>query len=94
MPKVKLGKLEKIKIEKIKREAKEFRKELENRIITLIVSAFGFVTALAWNDAMTSWINTFIKPGDVWYYKIINAIIITLISAIVIYLIVKFSRRK
>ena len=82
------------KLSRIKKEAEEFKKELESRIITLIVSAFGFVAALAWNDAIKSTIDTFIHPEDVWYYKIINAIIITIISVAIIYLVMKFSKKK
>ena len=80
------------KISKIEKEAMKFRKELWNRIITLIISAFGFVAALAWNDAIKSSVETFIKAEDVWYYKIINAIVVTIISVAVIYSLTKFSK--
>lgn len=79
---------------KIKESAKKFRMELKKSISTAIVAAFGFLTALAWRDAINSWV---IKISEVSPIKgnLISAIIITIISVIGILIVTKiFSINK
>lgn len=58
---------------------KEFRKEVK----TLVITSFGFVTALAWNDAITSLIQKYIPTQSEWYFMLLKAIVITLIAVLV-----------
>ena len=58
-------------------------RKFENQLNTLLISAFGLVAALSWNEAIQSLIQTFIPVGSEWPYKILNAVIITLIAVLV-----------
>ena len=62
--------------DKQRRVMTEFKKQLN----TLIISAFGFVAALAWNDAIQSLVSAYIPSENAWPYLILNAVIITLIA--------------
>lgn len=70
-----------------KKKAKESISEVEmqvvNKILTLVMSALGFVAALAWNDAIQTTFNNFFgKQSELWA-KYIYAVILTGIVVIV-----------
>ena len=72
------------------KKAKRFTNIFEDRVKTLIVSAFGFVAALSWNDAVRSLINAYIpQDQNAWPYLFLNAIVVTIVVAIVIIVISK-----
>lgn len=52
-----------------------------NKIIKLIISSFGFITALAWNDAFQNFFkkNKYLNSYGPWVYAIIITIITVLI---------------
>ena len=60
-------------------------------IISSIITSLGLIIALFWNDAIRSAIETIIKPGDKLSMKFYAAIIVTIISAFVIYIIYKLD---
>ncbi len=59
---------------------------------TLMIAAFGFVAALAWNDAIQSLFKTFIGEINQIWAKFIYALIITLVVVIVVSKIEKYSK--
>jgi small-conductance mechanosensitive channel len=66
---------------------KSLRQQTESQVLTLITASFGFVAALAWNQAVQDIINTTLKPlfgkniGAI--FSLIYAIIVTVIVVIV-----------
>jgi TRAP-type C4-dicarboxylate transport system permease small subunit len=56
-------------------------------IVALMTAAFGFVAALAWNDAIQTVIRTIFPADDDPTGKLIYAVIITIIAVIAIILI-------
>jgi len=69
--------------------------EFKERVITLIISAFSFVAALSWNDA----IKTFIKEitpfeQNEWPYLFLNAIFVTAIATIAIWIVSRAKKEK
>lgn len=58
---------------------KETQKETRKTMVTLIVSSFGLVTALAWNDAIQSFFNLVFPKSGGLVGKFIYAIFITII---------------
>jgi len=74
----------------INHEVLKFSKVFKNNLVTLLISAFGMVAALSWNDAIKNAIDVLI-PGKTFVYKFYAAITITLFSLIVIYFISKLK---
>jgi hypothetical protein len=54
-------------------------------IKTSIVTAFTIATALIWKDVIIDGIKIFVPQGDVFFYKLVAAIIATLIIIVAIY---------
>lgn len=46
----------------LKREAKQFQKEFAERLLKLVTSGFGLVSALAWNELIKEVIKTYVEP--------------------------------
>lgn len=78
---------------KIKESAKHFSGEVRKSISTAIIAAFGLLTALAWKDVISEFVNTLMGSSPV-QGLLINAIIITIISVVAIMLITKFLAEK
>ena len=68
----------------IKREA-ILNKEIKTRMITIVTTAMTVVAALFWQTAITDTIKAFIPVGGVWSYEIIVALIVTAITAWLVY---------
>jgi hypothetical protein len=69
-------------------EKKSFKKELLEQMLTLSTAAFGLVAALAWNEAIKTFVDQFIQPyfpDTAIYYKFFYAIIVTLLAVIITY---------
>ena len=71
------------------------RKEVRKHIITAITAGFGFLIALSWKDAITTWVNSI-----VYYFKVsgnlsqlIAALIVTVVSVIGIVVASKFEEK-
>lgn len=69
-------------------EKKSFKKELFEQMLTLSTAAFGLVAALAWNEAIKSFVDQYIQPyfpNTAIYYKFFYAVIVTLLAVIITY---------
>lgn len=75
-----------------KQEKERFSEKFKTTMLTLVVSAFGFVAALSWNDAIKSSIETLIPPANSVVYKFLAAIIATTIAVAATYFISKISK--
>lgn len=78
----------KINREKIKQEAKNFRREIKKAFSTAIIAALGFLTALEWREVLMEYIEKVERFSPI-QEKIFTAILVTLFSTIIIFLIVK-----
>ena len=72
----------------VEKHAEEFN--IMGAMITLIVSAFGFVAALFWRDAIRSAIDELIPTGQGLVYQFIVAIGVTIGAVIIIFILVKY----
>lgn len=79
---------QKTKIRRLREQLKDLRDETKVRISTLITSAFGFVAALFWRDAIQALLSqTFgVNPGQgFWLVQIGIALVVTVMAVIVIF---------
>jgi len=73
---------------KIKKESEKISREVKDKTLGFIVTAFGLVAGLAWNEAIQSLIKSFftIDKDSLWA-KFIYAVVMTLVLVfITIYL--------
>jgi len=75
----------------IRNELKEFWKRFGANLATLIVSAFGLVAALSWNDAIKDAITVLLPSEKTLYYKFYVAILVTFIAVFATYFISKLK---
>jgi len=72
-----------------------FHKEFKKHTTVAILAAFAFLIALAWRDFFSDLVNYLIKnfglSGEVYLYKLISAVLITLIAVIGIIIISKIN---
>ena len=66
--------------------------EFKKQIATLIASAFGFVAALQWNEAIKEWLKPIISNGSGAIALTESAVVVTVIAVVVIYLIGKIKK--
>lgn len=78
----------------IGKELREFRKVFKDNFITLIVSAFGVVAALSWNEAIKEAILGLFPSKGLLVSKLYTAIAVTLISIMVTYLLSKLKTQS
>ncbi len=64
---------------------------LAGAVGALIISAFGFVAALFWRDAIQALINEFVPEGQGIIYSFIAAILVTIIAVMAIFVIKKMN---
>jgi cytoskeletal protein RodZ len=69
----------------INHEVSKFTKAFRENFITLIISALGLVSALSWNDAIKSAINTLFPTASDLIYKFYVAVVVTIISVVITY---------
>lgn len=60
----------------------------------LATAAFGFVAALAWNEAVKGVIDKFIAPGSGLRSKIYYAVAVTIIAVVVTYFLGKATQEE
>lgn len=51
-------------------------------IATLLTAAFGFVAALAWNEAIKTLVQEYVKAGDQLGGLLIYAVVVTVIAVV------------
>ncbi len=76
---------------------KSFRQELVHQLVALSTSGFGLVAALAWNDAIQTfvkeYINRFFSSQSGVITKFLYALIITLFAVLVTYQLSKLAAK-
>lgn len=83
----------KVNREREKREKAHFRSELKKAFVTAIIAAFGFLTAFAWRDVASELVDKIETISPV-QGKIITALIVTILSAFIVYLTVRIPSNK
>ncbi|HSV95235.1 MAG TPA: DUF5654 family protein [Spirochaetia bacterium] len=80
-----------------KKPVSKLSQEIAIQTLTLVSSALGLVAALAWNEAITEYINIYIKPhlakGSGVISLFIYAIFITAITVMVALQMAKIKKR-
>lgn len=80
---------------KIQSEIEEVKQEVRNKTVGYIVTAFGLVAGLAWNDAVKALIEyLFPAQKNTLQAKFIYALIITLVVVFLSIYLVKFFREE
>lgn len=81
-----------------KEQKKAFHKELIEQLVTLSTSGFGLVAALAWNEAIQTFVNDFIQPyfpnQSGFISKFIYALIITIFAVLITYQLSRLASRR
>ncbi len=81
----------------MKKQALELRIAIIKQMLVLATGGFGLVAALAWNDLIKNFIDTFIKPyvskGSNIIAQLIYAVVITSIAVFVTYQLGKILNR-
>ena len=76
---------------------KSFRKELIQQLVTLSTSGFGLVAALAWNEAIQTfvkdYIQTFFPDQSGAVSKLLYAILITAFAVLITYQLSRLASR-
>ena len=79
-------------------EKKKIHKELIRQMVLLSTAGFGLVAALAWNDAIQSFVNNYIvkyiSPGSGVLSRFIYAVIITIVAVLVTYQLSRLSDKE
>lgn len=83
---------------RLKKEAKKFKKHLISQMLTLSTSAFGLIAALAWNELIKEFVEEYIKPFFGGSSGIVSlllyAIFITALAVFATYQLSKFAEKK
>jgi len=66
-------------LKKIKKEAEILKKELKRKTLELVLAAFTFVAALAWNEAMKSFFEAIFPQRKALMGKFFYALVVTFI---------------
>lgn len=73
----------------IRESAKKINIEFRKSLSTAIITAFGLITALAWKDVITTFLNKITL--SLLQGQVISAIIVTFISAIAIVIVTRIT---
>ncbi len=79
---------------KKRRRLKEIERKFRETFATLIISAFGFVAALSWNDAIKSAIDMLLPQEKTIIIKFLSATFITVLAVIITYIISRKLKRN
>lgn len=84
-------------LQKTNAAAQELRREFVKQLATLATSGFGVVAALAWNNVIQEFVNTYIKPylskGSGLVSLFLYAIGVTLLAVLVTLQLTKLADR-
>ena len=69
---------------KLKKTIKGVGKEYFKTVSSMLITAFGLVGALAWNELVKKFINDFISPGNGLKSQFIYAIAVTALAVIIV----------
>jgi histone H3/H4 len=83
--------------QKLLTEAQEFRKQFFERLLRLVTSGFGLVSALAWNEVIKEVVKNYIKPvfgkTSGFISLVIYAILVTFLAVLVTYNLSRLAQR-
>jgi len=84
------------KFEKIKEESEKISRQVKEKTLGFIITAFGLVAGLAWNEAIQSLIKSFFAVDkDSILVKFLYAIVMTVVVVIItVYLTRFFSKEE
>jgi hypothetical protein len=74
----------------IEKDAEEF--DVKGIVITMVLSAVGFLTALTWRDAIKVTIEEFIPIGEGLAYSYYAAGLVTLFAIVITYILIKIRK--
>lgn len=77
----------------IRDQIKSFGKIFQDNFVTLIISAFGVVAALSWNEAIKEVVAGLFPTSGPLFSKVYSAIAITIISIFATYLLSKLKSK-
>jgi hypothetical protein len=66
--------------------------DIKSIIVTMILSAFGFLVALQWRDAIKGTIDLLLPGGEGLVYTYMAAILVTIFAVIVTFVLIKFQQ--
>ena len=66
--------------------------DVKSIVVTMILSALGFLTALAWRDAIRDTIDLFVPTGEGLTFTYFAAILVTIIAVVVTFVLVKLQK--
>lgn len=76
-------------------ENKSLKAEVVKQVITLATAGFGFVAALAWNEAIQALLKSILpRPGSTLVGKFVYAIFVTVIVVMVTTRLSRFAERS
>jgi multisubunit Na+/H+ antiporter MnhB subunit len=80
-----------------RKESKRFHVELVKQMLALATSGFGLVAALAWNNLIQEFVNSYVKkwlPANSGIISLlIYAVVITVLAVLITYQLSKLSER-
>jgi len=83
---------------KITAKAKRFQQDIRKNMATAIAAGFAFVIALVWRDAIQAGIDDFLNKlgieGTGYIYKVIVALLVTIICVIGLKFIASWSEQE
>jgi len=78
----------------LKEHVIRFQETLKAKFTTLILTSFGFISALFWRDVIRDMLNLWLPPGESLRWKIVSAVIVTLLLVIVSYFMSFLEERR
>ncbi|MBU0569741.1 hypothetical protein KKB40_03090 [Patescibacteria group bacterium] len=79
-------------------DAKEFKGQFSERLLKLVTSGFGLVSALAWNELIKEFVKEYIKPlfgeNSGMISLLIYALIVTFFAVFITYQLSKLVEKK
>ncbi len=80
----------------VKKSERKFHIELITQLVTLSTAGFGFVAALAWNEAIKQFVKDYISsyiPGSGLISLFIYALLVTALAVLVTYQLSRLASR-
>ena len=84
--------------EKLNKDTKQIRGHFIERLLKLVTSGFGLVSALAWNELIKEVVKVYVKPffgeSSGLISLLIYAVLVTLLAVLVTYNLSKLAEEK
>lgn len=65
--------------------------DLKGLMVTMVISALGFLVALQWRDAIKLTIDTFLPGGEGIMYSYMVALVVTIAAAVVAFILMRIK---